>query len=46
VRDGAVGQDDPETVIDELGHFFSEESGVLDGGTVAPAFDAGLFGLG
>jgi hypothetical protein len=39
----AVGQNGPETVVDELGHFFSEELGVLGGGSVATPLDVGVF---
>ena len=46
MRDGAVRQNGPKTVVNELQHLFTQEDGVFDGGTVAPTFDAGLFGLG
>ncbi len=38
-----VGQDCPESVLDELGHFFSEEGGLLGSGGVASSADALVF---
>ena len=43
--DGAVGQNGPKTVVNELLHFLAQEGGMFDGRTVAPTFDAGLLGL-
>ena len=35
-----IGEDDPKLVLDELGHFFSEEFGMLGSGLVASSTDA------
>ena len=37
-----IGEDDPKLVLDELGHFFSQEVGVLGSRSVAPSLDAGV----
>jgi hypothetical protein len=42
VPDGTVREDDPESVVDELAHLFTEEGGVLHGGAVATPFDVGV----
>jgi len=36
----AIGKDCPESVLDELGHFLSEELVVLDSRLMAPTSDA------
>ena len=38
-----IRQDNPEAVLDELGHFLAEESGMLGSGGVAPSADAFVF---
>jgi hypothetical protein len=43
VADLLVGQDCPEFVLDELGHFLSEKGGLLGSGGVAPSVDALVF---
>jgi hypothetical protein len=40
----AVRQDDPESALNELGHFLSEEFGVLLGRAMATPFNVGVFG--
>ena len=40
VADLLVRQGDPESVLDELGHFFTEEGGLLGGRGMAPSTDA------
>jgi len=40
--DSVIGQYGPELVLDELGHFFSEEVGVLRGGAMAAPLDKGV----
>jgi hypothetical protein len=42
VPDGTVRENVPEPVVDELGHLFAEEVGVLHGGAVATPFDVGV----
>lgn len=46
ILDPIVREDGPELVLDELGHFFSEEVGVFGGGAVATPLDAGVKFLG
>ena len=43
VSDQVIGQDGPEPVLDELGHFFAEEGSLLGSGGVAAALDALIF---
>jgi hypothetical protein len=43
VSDLVVGQDNPEAVLDELSHFFSEEGRLLGSGGVASSADALVF---
>ena len=43
VSDQVIGQDGPEPVLDELGHFLAEEGSLLGGGGVAPTLDALIF---
>ena len=38
-----VGQDHPKAPVDEIGHLFSEEAGVLGGGDVAASLDCLVF---
>jgi hypothetical protein len=42
MTDGAVRQDGPKLVVDELGHLFAQEGGVLFGGAVATPLDVGV----
>jgi len=42
----AIGKDCPESILDELGHFLSDELVVLDSGLMEPTLDAQIFGLG
>jgi hypothetical protein len=46
VLEAVIRQDGPELVLDELGHLFAEEVGVLGGGAVATPFDEGVKFLG
>ena len=43
VADLLVGQDCPESVLDELGHFLSEKGGLLGSGGVASSANAFVF---
>jgi hypothetical protein len=43
VADLFVGQDGPESVLDELGHFFTEKGGLLGSGGVASSANAFVF---